>query len=494
MASLLSRSWRWLTHGTPDPVTVALARRAASEPVAYAAPVEVRGWEGWGEASIPAEVLRHLETRSLTPQDLVTGYAAPRASTFDRTKALDEGLKASIWVYRCATVVALSVASVPWTASQRVGDQWKPLDREHPLQRLLRRPNPEWSWMDFVTQTAYFMQLGGEAFITKIRSQAMGASAAYPELGVPTELWAYAPDTFSPRPGQPGQPFVAEYRDNSRLKRNVLPENMIHAMFPNPSDPYRGLSPLQAAQRDVDTEVQAAEWQASMLTNLAVPPGVFSFVNGINPNQWAEAQAFFAKTYQGAKNARRPMILGREIKWLDLAKTAVDMDFIDGRKLIREGICAAFGVPPVLVGILDRATYNNFSTAELVFWKLTALPFLNLLRALFNAHLAPEYGEDIQLDYDTSGVDALLPLFKARLDLADTMVNKLYIPLSQANDRLGLGLTAFEGWDQSWRPVNVFPVGGTIGEAQALAITQFEQARALMGSIIDAQARVEITH
>jgi HK97 family phage portal protein len=398
-------------------------------------------------------------TKSVRPQEVVV-TSTPRVTSFTRRNALEEAMKASVWVYRCVSVIALSAASVPFVGYRRLPDgNREELEVDHPLQKLLRRPNEEWGWAQFVTYLTQYMELGGEGFVTKVRAISDGSSELYPERGLPAELWVYPPDQFAPVPGKEGQPFVRLYKARgSSSAPDVQPEDMVHPMFPNPSNLYRGLAPLEAADSDVDSDVRAGEWQAAAFDNMAVPPGIFKFDPNLSDEQWEEAKAHFKSEYMGSKNARRPMMLGNEVEWIDLAKSAIEMDFQNGRKLSRESICGAFGVPPVLVGILDRATYSNFAQAEVIFWKLKMLPYLDLLKGSFNAGLAPEFGEDVEIDYDTSGVDALLPIFKERCEVGRSMVDA-GVPLSVANRRLQLGIEPFGGWDRSWKPSSEEPVG-----------------------------------
>ncbi|HKI85831.1 MAG TPA: phage portal protein [Thermoanaerobaculia bacterium] len=425
----------------------------------------------YGSSSHPTTVdgamLRKLiaaaEAKSLRPGDLLPAGASTRAKWTDYSPrtAIDEGLKASVWVYACTTLIARAAGSLPWRAERLVGGEWTP-DPTSPLQDLINRPNPAWTWEVLVQHITYLLLLAGESVVPKLRAKSSGRSALYGDRGIPVELWALSPENFKVIPGTDGQ-LISAYEDTVR-KRKIDPEDVLHPLFVNPGDAYRGLAPLEATQKDVDTDVEAATWQKISFQNRAVPDGIFKFKEYFDDEAWQEAKKQFREEYYGAQNARKPLLLGNDIDWIDLAKTAVEMDFQAGRKLTRENICAGFGVPPVLVGILDRATYSNFEQAEESFWKLGMLPYIGMLKGLFNSQLAPEFGSEVRMTPDLSGVDALIPMFQRRWDIVKEMTER-GIPMSSANDRMGLGLKPYPGWDVGLVPANLVPLETFTAEA-----------------------------
>jgi phage portal protein BeeE len=60
----------------------------------------------------------------------------------------------------------------------------------------------------------------------------------------------------------------------------------------------------------------------------------------------------------------------------DMQQAAV----VEFRKLTREEVAAVFDIPPVLLGILDRATFSNVEELHLAFYQDTLGPWTTLLR------------------------------------------------------------------------------------------------------------------
>lgn len=384
------------------------------------------------------EGIKHLTLADATPPSIV---GRPQWSSWKLDTAIRDGLKRSTWVYACIYRVAKALSSVEWFAEVKVGDNWQRADG-HPLSVLIRQPNPFWSRSDFMERLVYSLFLGGESFITKTR---FGA--------VPVELWLHTPDRIGVVPSR--EDFIAryEYRDGS-MKYDIDPADMIQLMFTDPSTPYRGLSPLQVASKTIDTETAAVAWNFHALKNRAVADGAFSFSHELDEEQYRFAKKIVREQHQGQENARAPWVLGSDARWVPMSLSPVDMDFVNGRRMTREEICAVLGVPPVLVGILDAATYSNYETARDVFWIDTVIPLLDMVREGLNRGLAIEFNprdriESVRLSYDTSSIDALQKIAAGKVNAAAALF-KLGVPLRVLNERFGLGLPDIEGDSIPW--------------------------------------------
>ena len=90
-------------------------------------------------------------------------------------------------------------------------------------------------------------------------------------------------------------------------------------------------------------------------------------------------------------NAHTPWVLGAGANWQQMSLSPAEMDFINSRKFTREEICTIFQVPPPMIGIQDRMTYNNIETARKIFWMDTVTPLLEDIKDCFNLSLTPEF-------------------------------------------------------------------------------------------------------
>jgi HK97 family phage portal protein len=313
---------------------------------------------------------------------------------------------------------ARAIGSLPWIVERKVGTrQYEPVDEDEPLQAILDNPNPWWSQQHLKELIVTELFLAGNSLVSKIRVNVDGED-------VPVELFTVRPQNIRPVPIKGG--FIKEYEVGGAdgKEYTILPEDVVHIQFPDPACPYWGLSPLQSAAKSIDTDVDAAGWQKTSLQNMLVPPGAFLIRGHINKEQHKLAKKILLEEYQGKLNAGKPLILGgqgtNEVEWKPMGMTPAEVSFIETRKLSREEICAIIGVPPPIVGLLERATYQNIRTAREIWWEDTLLPTVNVVDSAFNRALAPEYGDDLRVRSDTSKVDALLALFERRLSVVES--------------------------------------------------------------------------
>lgn len=358
--------------------------------------------------------------------------------------AIQNGLKASTYVYACIRLIARSVASVPWYVYQqdRQGN-WQQI-KKHPLELLIERPTPFHSRKDLMEGLVQHLYLGGNAIFTKVKAG-----------NIVAELWQLPPDNIKIIPSKAD--FIDRYEyDKDNVKQRFLPNEILHYKFNDPSNPYWGLSPLQAGAKIIDSDIEAVKFQKVSLQNRAITDGVFTFEQPMTKDQWKEARQMVREQHQGADNARTPWILGAGAKWQPMSLSPAEMDFLNSRKFNREEICSIFNVPPPMVGILENSTYNNIETARKIFWQDCIIPLLEDIKNTINLSLTPEFGENITLDYDISNVEALQTSEREKLETAKSLFS-LGVPFNVINQRLDLGFDEIEGGDIGYLPSGLMP-------------------------------------
>lgn len=113
------------------------------------------------------------------------------------------------------------------------------------------------------------------------------------------------------------------------------------------------------------------------------------------------------ESFQGAKNAGRPLLLEGGLDWKAMSLSPRDMDFFEARNAAAREIALAFGVPPQLLGIPGDNTYSNYQEANRAFWRQTVLPLLRRTAQSFESWVQKLYGSKIALRFDESAITAL---------------------------------------------------------------------------------------
>lgn len=369
-------------------------------------------------------------------------------------QAVKFGYKSSTWVYSCITKRMKAAASVPLKTQVRVDGVW--IDRDVPgLSDLIKKPNPQYSFQELTETVTSHLDLGGNGILSVVKLR-----------GRPAELWTIRPDRI--RPVLSRTDYISHYEYNLDGKKLKLdPQDIIHFRFVDPSNEYWGISPLMAAGKTVDMEVAAVNWNYNAMENRAVPDGMIALKKEISKKQFDEANEWLENQLMGPANIRRPFVMGYDADYKRFSLTPAEMDFIKSRMLTREEICAAFGVPPPLVGIYDRATLANIETARVIFWADTMVPYLNDLQDVWNFKLVPMFGDsnNIRVVYDTSGVQALQSIFAKKVDTAVKLFS-MGVPFNQVNRRMGLDFDEIPGGDIGYIASSMEPVlgGGDIFE------------------------------
>jgi HK97 family phage portal protein len=123
-----------------------------------------------------------------------------------------------------------------------------------------------------------------------------------------------------------------------------------------------------------------------------VPPARSSLEDGqLSPEQFDRLKAELEASFQGAKNAGRPLLLEGGLDWKAMAFSPKDMDFIAAKHVAAREVALALGVPPMLLGIPGDNTYSNYAEANRSFWRQTVLPLVSRTAKALSGWLAPGF-------------------------------------------------------------------------------------------------------
>lgn len=320
-------------------------------------------------------------------------------------KLAEEGYRRNVVAHRCVRTIATACASAKWLLYGRRGQEFT----EHKLLDLLARPNPAQSGAALFESVVGFFLISGNSYL----------EAAGPERGPPHEIYALRPDRMKVLPGPTGLPAGYEY--SVLGKKHVFAADaltgasaILHLKTFNPLDDWYGLSPIEAAAYSIDQHNAAGVWNQALLQNSARPSGALVFSPREGPASLSESQFERLKSeidehYSGARAAGRPLLLEGGLDWKEMSLSPKDMDFLNAKLQSARDVAAAFGVPPMLVGVPGDATYANYREARLALWEETILPLLDFLADQLNNWLSPRFGEHLRLAYDSDAISALSP-------------------------------------------------------------------------------------
>ena len=179
----------------------------------------------------------------------------------------------------------------------------------------------------------------------------------------------------------------------------------------HPVNDHYGLSPIEAAASAIDLHNAAARWNKALLDNSARPSGALVYTSGqhMTADQFARLKEELETSFQGTRNAGRPMLLEGGLDWKAMSLSPRDLDFMEAKHAAAREIALAIGVPPMLLGIPGDNTYANYAEANRAFWRQTILPLVQRTSRALSLWLSPAYGGNLRLVPDLDQVDALSP-------------------------------------------------------------------------------------
>lgn len=350
-----------------------------------------------------SRLARFIEGKASSAGPLSVGYHVgrpvyrPKASE-NRDRYAEEAMKAVI-AYVAVGMVARAFADVPlYFARKNREGEWEKVETPE-WDRLLARPNPQNSGVQYREAWAASYKVHGEAWQERVR---IGAGVR--------ELYLMPAERMAPVPAIDGGVAAYEFKaENGQTKRwpvdSLGDSDIRHTKAPNLIDPWRGLAPTWAAAQEIDAFNAGQEWNAAALQNSARPEGVLKTDGELTDAQMARLKSSLEEKYAGPKNARRPMILEGGLDWQQISLSPAEMEWLEGNREAARHIALAYGVPPMMLGIPGDNTYSNMREARLAFYDDTVLPLLALFCDEMTAWLLR--GTDFVLMPDEDQIEAL---------------------------------------------------------------------------------------
>ena len=276
------------------------------------------------------------------------------------------------------------------------GGRRTPVEMSHPAARLLDRVNPWHTRADLWRATETHLCLWGAAFWA-IERDADGQP----------ELWPLRPDRVAVIPDRQRYVRGFVYRGVAEPVA-YTPDEIVWLRYFNPLEELAGLSPLAPARLSADMGHEGLRFNRHLLRNSARPDFLLLTNEEMNETELEEFYSRWEMRYGGSANANRPAVASevRDVKTLGLSHR--DIDFIQGLRWSLEEVSRTYGVPKLLLGDFERATYANVQASERMFWRNTVVPEVKFLEEQLNRMLLPRLGyPQLSVEFDLSTIEAL---------------------------------------------------------------------------------------
>lgn len=150
-----------------------------------------------------------------------------------------------------------------------------------------------------------------------------------------------------------------EYDETGEVAASYRNDELIVIVANRVSYSPLGLSPLEVLAETIEADLRAAKYNNNIVEQ-ATPPGIIDLGEGVRPDQ---VDSF--RTYWDSEIAGRSQTAivggGKGVKWLPMAQSNRDMQFMEWQIYLARKICAVFGVQPQDIGLNFD---SNKSTSE----------------------------------------------------------------------------------------------------------------------------------
>lgn len=192
---------------------------------------------------------------------------------------------------------------------------------------------------------------------------------------------------YAYRPGGHGDPVV------------YLPDEIAHfSPIPDPEAMYRGMSWVSPVVRELQADDSATRHKDAFFRNGAKPGLVVSLKESVKEEQFKKFVRAMNESHQGSDSAYKTLYLAGGA---DVTVAGSNMQQLDFKGTIGSGetrLCAAGGVPPIIVGLsegLASATYSNYGMARRKFgdhwarpqWRMACAALSNIITVPGGAEL-----------------------------------------------------------------------------------------------------------
>ncbi|MGW7247706.1 phage portal protein [Streptomyces decoyicus] len=336
--------------------------------------------------------------------------------------------------------LARNVAQLGIHVFRRLSDTDRERLTDHPLAGLLAEPLPRVTTYRWVERLVADLALYDNAFGIKLR------------LDGRMRILPVPPTLIHPRGGN----WIAPEYYATAGGRDFAVDDVVHIHGYAPESLSYGVSPMDSLRDMLLEERESARQRAEMWRSGARMTGVITRPPDAEwgPNERTRFREMWRTFAQGGGAEGGTPILEDGMEYHPIAINPQQAQYVEGRRLTREEVAAAFFIPPPLVGILDNATYSNIAEQHKMLYQDTLGPWLMMLQQEIGAQILPDLPGDNRGVYAEFNIaEKLRGSFEEQAAAASTATGGPW--MTRNEQRARMNLPAVEGGDELITPMNV---------------------------------------
>lgn len=358
------------------------------------------------------------------------------------------------WVYACVTKRSLAVAKTELKLYRLTNGKIEEVE-EHELLELLYRVNPQTTKFNFWQLSCIYRDMfGASPWILDKTNE----TDKYP-----SNIFLARPDCFKVKRSDDGTILGYQYKIGA-FEKNYDSNSVIFLKNYNPSNPDKGIGLIEAVRMTAENDDYIIQSNNSLLKNNARPSGHLETDKSLSEGAIKRLKKQVRSKLQGFANTGEVTVFEEGLKFKADMLSPADLDYIQGRKMNREEICAIFGVPVSILGISEDVNLANAKVAEQTFLEFTIDPLVQEIVEQLNEFLVPKFGNDLWLDYE--------PIVKEDRDLKIKEQSESINRWRTTNEVRAMdNLPPIQGGDYIYMNFSSMPaIGGEKKDAQVIKI------------------------
>ena len=341
-----------------------------------------------------------VTTEKTTKPELVVGHGYSSALPSypdDYSVKYQSVFSAVTAVYRCVTVISQTIANLKLIATNKNSGVVIDIN-DDPNLKVLRRPNKWQTYFDFWEQHFGYLELQGEVpWLLDIKRD-----------GQIKSIFPLRPDRIRIIPSATS--YIGGYIfDVGGEQVPLSAEEIQFWKYFNPSNEWRGTSPISAAANDIELELQSVKANQNIYKKGARPSGILTTDKPVQLPQLQQLSDEFNSKYTGSDKFGKVVFLSHGFKWDQMSMSNKDMQTLEQRVYSGDQVGEVYGVPPILrMKMKDSSVISNTNSQISIFWENTIMPKITKTEQIMNEFIIPRITRrPIKVAFDKSKSEAL---------------------------------------------------------------------------------------
>lgn len=275
----------------------------------------------------------------------------------------DTALKYSA-VWAAVQLLSRTVGSLPWCHMRHLQGGGKEKITDSPTARILgKQPNPDIRPFTFKETLIAHATMWGNGYAEIEKSKA----------GIVKAMWIITPDRVMVARSSNGD--VVYEIDNFHGQNTVLRAKDMFHLKGLGFDGLMGYSVIGMAAQSIGLGLATESYGSSFFGNSSIPSGILTHPGKLSEPAKENLGNSWDDIHQGVNKARKVAVLEEGLTFQAIGIPPEDAQFLETRKFQITEFGRWFGVPPHMIGDMEKSSFNNIEQQSIDFVRGSIVPW-----------------------------------------------------------------------------------------------------------------------